>query len=362
MKKCYITTMLVILWVVSAHAVDYTWDGNGSVDNGGNWSDPLNWDLDSGYPDDASDKATLPYPSIARYVTNDVATTISQLALAEGALNNLVLGDDMEVILVDHPDDDGHPRSVIDLNGNTLTVSSGSASYFPTIAGAGTFIKTGTGQVTLNGELNYTGSFTVAEGLLKFRAGTWDSVESLTVEDGAAAWLENPSADGFVQSMTLNGDGYGSYGALHFTYATYTCTGNVTVATDATIKLGSAITITLTGDISGPGDLTLEPATGTLDLDGTYNYAINGVSGNSMLVSNGTLNIVGCTLDLYGTGGATEQEYVIIDKSGGTLTGEFTATNNLPGIASIDYSGTADNPNCVVLIVPVMTGGVFLFY
>ena len=184
-----IACALVVL-AAPARATDFTWDGNGDLDSGGSWTNPLNWDLDSGYPDDTNDTATLPYPTGTRIVTVDVATTIDQLAIADGAFNIVKLDANLEVRLVDHPSDDGSPPSEIDLNGNILTVNSGTAAYFPNIDGAGELVKIGAGQVTLNGEADYTGSFIVSNGTLKFRCGDFTTASKLSVLDGGTAQIE----------------------------------------------------------------------------------------------------------------------------------------------------------------------------
>ena len=295
---------LALLCVFAPHAdaASYTWDGNGNDNNGGNWSDPLNWDLGIGYPDDSGDTATLPYPGVARYVTNDVAVTIGQLALAEGSLNTLVLADDLEVVLVDHPSDDGNPRSNIDLNGNTLTVDSGSAVYFPNLDGAGEFVKIGTGQVTLNGELNYTGSFMARNGVLAFRCGDF-SVTSMIVTNGGTARSHDVCAT-LPGTIEIHGDGYTGRGALEFAAGGEFVASDVTVGSDAKIKCISGTT-TMTGDILGSGVLTLEgPQTLKITATGiTYT--------NKLIITNGTTQITGTFPDL---------KHILVD-AGGVLEG-----------------------------------------
>ena len=43
MKELCLVVTVLIAWVPCAHAADYTWDGNGDLNNGGNWSDAANW-------------------------------------------------------------------------------------------------------------------------------------------------------------------------------------------------------------------------------------------------------------------------------------------------------------------------------
>jgi hypothetical protein len=122
------------------------------------------------------------------------------------------------------------------------------------------------------------------------------------------------------------------------------------VNTDSTIVRGSGTT-TLSGEISGPGDLTLDAGTGVFDLDGTYNFAISGAAANNMIADDGTLNIGDATLDVGNETGASELEYVIIDYSGsGTVSGQFTATNDLDAGWTVEYAGTATYTDSVVLV------------
>jgi len=326
------------VWLSTANA---TWTGNG---DGSNWTDTANWSPEV-VP---TNVATIPLPGAARIIVVDAPASLAQLAMADGANNQLKLNADMVITLVDHADDAGG-NVKIDLNGNTLTVSSGSALYFPRIGGAGSFVKIGTGQVTLQGSLPYTGSFTASNGVLAFRCGDY-SAASATVVDGATA-KSHDVCSVMPGTITINGNGYSSRGAIEFATSTDTCASDITVATDAKIECTAAATITLTGSISGPGDLTLETA-GTLDLDGTYNFAIDGAAGNKIIAYAGDVNISGATLTVSGEGSGTESEYVVIDFSdSGTVTGTF-ATENLPEGWTIDYDGTDENPDCVVVELP----------
>ena len=123
------------------------------------------------------------------------------------------------------------------------------------------------------------------------------------------------------------------------------------MASNATVGFSSLPTsFTLTGDLNGPGILTLIGGK-TFDMDNTWNYTIDGDSANGFVVDNGTLEIDGCTLEISGAGTATESEYVLVDYSSvnGSYSGSFAATNNL-GSWIVDYDGTDDNLDCIVLV------------
>jgi len=250
---------LVLAFAPYAHAVDYAWDGNGDADNGGNWSDPANWDVGGTYPDDTNDTASLTYPSVDRYVTNDVAVTIDQLALYEGSKNHLVLGADMTVRLVDVATDDGHPSAKIHLSGNTLTVRSGSATYFPGLNDevGGSLVKNGTETVRLITEDNFTGSMMVNSGVLYFYGGQWTDSSGLTVMDGATAHVQEHGPE-LPTNVIINGQGYNSAGALSFSGNPDDCASDITLASDSKMKRLDTQTTTLTGEINGSDVLTLE--------------------------------------------------------------------------------------------------------
>jgi hypothetical protein len=189
--------------------------------------------------------------------------------------------------------------------------------------------------------------------VLFFYGGDWDVSSGLTLEDGATAYVSEPGPE-LPSDVTINGQGYNSEGALKFGGVTDACDSGITVASDSKIRRNDANTTTLTGDITGPGDLTFDStSTGVLDLDGTVNVAISGAAGNKIIADSGTIDISGATLNVTGEFTASEEEYPIIDYSGaGSVSGQFSATNDLENGWVIDYNGTILNPNAVVLIPP----------
>jgi hypothetical protein len=237
----------------------------------------------------------------------------------------------------------------------------GTGGYTPTLGGPGTFVKVSTGTSKLITENNFIGSMIVSNGVLFFYGGDWDVSSGLTVEDGATAYVSEPGPE-LPPDVTINGQGYSSEGALKFGGASDSCTSDVTVATDSKIRRNDANTTTLTGDITGPGDLTFDStSTGVFDLNGTYNFAISGAAGNKIIADSGMVSISNATLMISGRATATEREYVVIDYSGGgTLVGEFSEVLNPGPGASLDYDGTATHPDALVLVLPA-SGTVLLF-
>jgi len=299
---------LVCMLAPHAKAVTYTWDGNGDADNGGNWSDPLNWVGDSGTPSTTSDVAFLPYPTVDRYVTNDVAVTIDQLALATGSKNRLVLGADLKVRLTDVTSDAGHPGSLIRLNGYTYSVDQGNIYYHPGLGGDGTLVKYGTSQVTLQLEdpITYTGSMIASNGVLFFRAHLWDTTTLLTVIDGATAELNGPNPK-LPTNIVVSGQGFNGDGALEFSGNALFNDSTITLAADAKFKNSSsaANTMTLSGNIIGTDELTLQGPGAFLFSASSYSFS------GALSITSGTTVVAGILPSVTN----------VIVRNGGTLIG-----------------------------------------
>jgi len=299
---------LLCMLAPHAKAVTYTWDGNGDADNGGNWSDPLNWVGDSGTPSTASDVAFLPYPTVDRYVTNDVAVTIDQLALAAGSKNRLVLGADLKVRLTDVTSDGGHPGSLIRLNGYTYSVEQGNIHYHPGLGGDGTLVKYGTSQVTLQTEdpITYTGSMIASNGVLFFRANLWDTTTLLTVIDGATAELNGPNPK-LPTNIVVSGQGFNGDGALEFSGNALFNDSTITLAADAKFKNSSsaANTMTLSGNIIGTDELTLQGPGAFLFSASSYSFS------GALSITSGTTVVAGILPSVTN----------VIVRNGGTLIG-----------------------------------------
>jgi len=344
-----------------ANAAVYTWDGSGAPNNGGNWSDPLNWHPDSGYPSNAADTAVLPVPGVARYVTNDVATTIDTLIMGDSTSSHLVLGADMKSRYFDG--DPNGAQAKLNLNGYTFTVERGNTLYFATLDGAGTLVKTGTDTVTLQSEDTFTGTIIVSNGLLYIRSGHWDTATKLTVADGGTAkrqaQYQAPNETRlFPPHIEINGFGYGSDGALSPDWLNMVTTSRITVATDAriTIPTGSALIFTLEGDIDGNGALTLQPRNGEIRISASsITYS------NKFIVTNGTVviygdlpNITNIWVDAGGVMEGLQSQFpkaTVVETNGGV----WIQANSATWTGNGDGSNWTDTANWSPQIVPTNT-------
>ena len=215
----------------------------------------------------------------------------------------------------------------VTLGAATLTIGSNNtspAAYAGIINGSGAIEKTGTGTLILSGANTFTGTTTINNGILRLGAtggGTNTPLGTTgagtTVSTGAALDL-NGFTLGTAESLTLNGTGISSGGALINSSATgVTYSGAITLGSASSI--GTTGNINTTGGIAGGNDLTKVGA-------GTLTIGAGVASLNSLNISAGTLAGAGQTINLTGNlSGA------------GTLT-FTTGTLNIAGNNS--FSGT----------------------
>ncbi len=116
----------------------------------------------------------------------------------------------------------------------------------------------------------------------------------------------------------------------------YTGSGAITVASGAMLDgSGSAsVALVVDGEIApgnSPGTLTV----GSLDLNGSLAYEVDGAASDLLIVTSG-LDITGASLDITDLGGGwTEGVYVIAQY--GSLTGTFAGVTGLDSGYSIVY-------------------------
>jgi len=240
------------------------------------------------------------------------------------------------------------------LNGHTLTIWEAAGTYLPNFTGGGgRFVKVGPGSCySPNSSSGYSGDYIISNGTITAGGGQMGQGGStnMTVHDGASAYIEREDLTSFPSHLYIHGDGGTGDGAIRNVNKTKFYP-DITVASDALIYNAAASTLTLYGNIWGPGILTLESVSGDFDLDGTIDFVVNGADANNIIADTCDVDISGATLTLSGEGSATEAEYVVIDFSAGTLSGEFSDVT-LPDGWQIEYAGTADNPDCVVVELP----------
>ncbi|NHQ61113.1 filamentous hemagglutinin N-terminal domain-containing protein, partial [Chlorobium sp. BLA1] len=205
----------------------------------------------------------------------------------------------------------------------TFNVGSGSGTYSGIISKT-TLVKSGAGTLVLSGANSYTGATTVSAGALRAinvtALGT--TATGTTVASGAALEL----AGGIVidsETLSLNGTGISSGGALRNISSDNSYTGAITLAAasrinsdSGTLTLGSVSAGALGSTFGGAGNVTVaNQITGTnastLTKDGTGTLTLTGANtyGGLTTVGAGTLKLGaagdGTNTPLGTTAGAT---------------------------------------------------------
>jgi len=303
------------------------WDGNGDPNNSGDWSDPLNW-TGNQLPTEATIPGVTGSPK-TRVITVDQDTELALLNLQEssasGCVNRIALAANLTVSMVNIGSEGIAEIAVA--GGTTLTLGATQAFKLPVVTGSGDVVKTGSSAMTMYafaGSLgsNWTGRILVDEGT--FDIGAYCSIGStslLRVADGAmvtvgANW---PNATG--QSISLNGSGIASQGALKFTMGgQWSTNSGLDFATACVINVATAgAEVTVSGPLSGSGGFT-KIGPGTLILGGSG-------STGGIDVSQGLLQLIGSI-----TGD-------VIVRSGATL----KATQaQIDGVVTVEEGGTWD--------------------
>ena len=170
--------------------------------------------------------------------------------------------------------------ATIDTKGNTATISG-------VLSGSGTFVKTGTGTLTLSAANTYSGPGT--------------TISTGTLQVGIANALPVATAVTVAAGATLDVNGFAQ------TVSSLLGTGAVTLGTGS-LTVSSNATTTFPGAISGTGGLT-KTGSGTLTLSGTSSYTGGTTVNNGGLTVTGTLTspvTVGSGATLNGTGTITQ--------------------------------------------------------
>ncbi|HDH3768300.1 fibronectin-binding autotransporter adhesin ShdA [Salmonella enterica] len=218
-------------------------------------------------------------------------------------------------------------------NSGVLQVGEGELKN--TLSGSGSLVKTGTGELTLSGDNDYSGGTTIDDGTLtadhadSLGSGDIDNSGVLQVGEGE---LENTlsGAGSLVKTgmgeLTLSGDN--SYsggttitdGTLIADHADSLGTG--TIANSGVLKVGEG---ELENTLSGTGSL-VKTGTGELTLSGDNSYS------GGTTISDGTL--IADHADSLGTGA--------IANSGVLKVGEGELENTLSGSGSLVKTGTGE--------------------
>ncbi|ECG5355192.1 fibronectin-binding autotransporter adhesin ShdA [Salmonella enterica subsp. enterica serovar Hadar] len=308
------------------------------------------------YGDTVIDGGILAAKDAASLGTGDV--TIAEnatLALSQGTLDNNVTGEGQIVksgsdelivtgandysggttisggmLIADHADSLGTGAVA---NSGVLQVGEGELEN--TLSGTGSLVKTGTGELTLNGDNDYSGGTTIDDGVLiadnADSLGSGDIDNSGVLQVGEGELKNTLSGTGSLVKigtgeLTLNGDNdYSggttiSDGTLIANHADSLGTG--AIDNSGVLQVGEG---ELKNTLSGTGSL-VKIGTGELTLNGDNDYS------GGTTISDGTL--IADHADSLGTGA--------IDNSGVLKVGEGELKNTLSGSGSLVKTGTGE--------------------
>lgn len=227
------------------------------------------------------------------------------------------------------------------LGANTLAEGTANSTVFSgMITGTGGFIKQGTGTLKLTGTNNYTGNTELAQGTLELtNPNTIGSGNSLIVTGIGTLQLDNPMT--IVQPITID------------------------YAAQLTVNINTPNTSTLSGNITGGGDL-VKTGTATLILTGTNSYtggtAILGgaLQGNTNAIQGDILDNASLIFDqdiasgtffgnISGSGSVTKQNTgtVILKGINSYTGGTFVNAGTLQGDTNSLQGNIVDNATLV---------------
>jgi autotransporter-associated beta strand protein len=303
-----------------------SWTGGGATSN---WSDPNNWGGTAPHPGD--NLVFGPGPAnLTPYDDFPIGTLFNSITFSGSGY--VVNGNSIVTELIDGSNASG--ANTLNLNltlGNAGTINAGSSSTTLTLTGtinASGFdlaIGGGAGAVTLTGTLNGTaGLIDDSSGVVTFQAAT--TFSSLALSGGTLT-----TGTG---TLTLTGDVFASgSSSISGNLVLGTAVSNVTVSSSSTLAVGAAI--------SGAGSLS-KAGSGTLALSGVNSYTGNTtLSAGTLVVSNGSALGTG-TLTLVGS--TTLQASVALSlanavKLGGTVT--ISAGSNLTLSGPVTLTGNS---------------------
>src|SRR5210317_1836190 len=186
----------------------------------------------------------------------------------------------------------------------TINTSTGTLSYGGVTTGSGNLTKSGSGTLILSGANGHTGDLNITSGTATI-TGTLHNSTDVTVSSGAVYDVDKTDT---INSLS---------GA-----------GNIEIASSKTLTTGDSGSDTISGVISGAGNLT-KAGSGTLTLSGTNTYS------GSTTITNGIISI-SSSANLGATPVSADADNIIFN--GGTLT--TTSTFTLGTNKGITMTGT----------------------
>ncbi|HAV7357423.1 TPA: fibronectin-binding autotransporter adhesin ShdA [Salmonella enterica] len=308
------------------------------------------------YGDTVIDGGILAAKDAASLGTGDVTIAESAtLALRQGTLDNNVTGEGQIVksgsdelivtgdnnysggttisggtLTADHADSLG--SGDID-NSGVLKVGEGELEN--TLSGTGSLVKTGTGELTLNGDNDYSGGTTIDDGVLiadnADSLGSGDIDNSGVLQVGEGELKNTLSGTGSLVKigtgeLTLNGDNDYSGGTTisdgTLIAASVNALGSGDIDNSGVLQVGEG---ELKNTLFGSGSL-VKTGTGELTLSGDNTYS------GGTTISGGTL--IAASVNALGSGD--------IDNSGVLKVGEGELKNTLSGSGSLVKTGTGE--------------------
>lgn len=219
-------------------------------------------------------------------LTWDVSTGNAALTIAAGGTSTTVFSASSTL----------NDRLLLTVNNTTATGASGALSYTGTLAGSGGITKEGGGMMTFStGAKSYTGSTIINAGILRLTiTGVPNATSAATVNTGGQLQLDSTGTRSYTLGsssatvLTLNGTA-GSAGALRQNPTgaadLATVTNSITLASGAAAYANGSSTLTLSGGLSGSGNL-VKQGNGSVVLSG----ANSGYTGGTR-IENGALTV-----------------------------------------------------------------------
>lgn len=258
-----------LVWSPLASAATLLWDATtGSADaqdGSGTWSVGPNW------------RNTVTSVDNVSFANGDSVTFGAGSGAASTVTVNQTGGVSTNSITFNAPGSSTYTIAGSGATG-TITMTTGTiaanvdAVISAIIAGTGTLTKSGTGRLTLSGANTFTGALAITAGTVNLQnaAGAGTTAGGVTVSSGAALELQGGLSYG-SETLTINGTGISSAGALRNVSGSNTWAGGLTLASASQIT-AAAGSLAISGTVSGAFGLTVTTgASATVALNGAVN-------------------------------------------------------------------------------------------